>query len=111
MLAQSLVLTNTVDPVAEWADWLAGGIIGFLVGVLVTICVYGTLRMRRNARPRLRRQKLTTRQPLPQLWNTNPGPPSRAQRLPDRPGGGINDYLDGRRERPDYNGTPGPRDW
>jgi hypothetical protein len=82
-----------------------------LVGVLVTICVYGTLRMRRNAPLRPRKPKPNQRQPLPQLWNPNPARPRMAHRLPDRLGGGINDYLDGRRERPDYNSNPGPRDW
>jgi hypothetical protein len=101
----------TVGSVDNWADLMAGGIIGFLIGVLVTVCVYGTIRMRRHARLRSRKIKPTRRQPLPQLWNPNPARPRKAERLPDRSGGGINDYLDGRRVRPDYNGNPGPRDW
>jgi hypothetical protein len=95
------------------ATMVASGIVGFLVGVLVTICVFATVRGARARRARRWQRKLERRAPapMPQLWNPDPYGRSAARPVTDRPGGGINDYLDGRRIRPDFNQSPGPRDW
>jgi hypothetical protein len=77
-------------------------LVGLLIGIAVTICVYGTARSIRSWRLR-RRWRRPAPRPARPVWNVAP--------VPDRPGGGINDYLDGRRVRPDFNRAPGPRDW
>lgn len=55
--------------------------------------------------------KAAAKQPLPQLWN--PGPARTGTGTHSRPPrtGTINDFLDGPRQRPDFNPEAGPRDW
>lgn len=95
------------------ATMVACGIVGFLIGVLVTICCYAILRGAHERRFRRLQRKRARRAPttMPRLWNPGGYGRSATYRLPDRQGGGINDYLDGRRARPDFNESPGPRDW
>jgi hypothetical protein len=89
-----------------------------LVGILLTVLLYGATRRlkerhraKRAERIRERRMKEAAKTPLPQLWN--PGPARTASGTHSRHPhtGSINDYLDGPRQRPDFNPTAGPRDW
>lgn len=104
-------------PASFWAPYAATFTIGVLIGILLTVIVYGVVRgapqrqARRNERQRERRMKEAARKPLPQLWN--PGPARTAQGTQSRHPrtGSINDYLEGSRDRPDFNPAPGPRDW
>lgn len=104
-------------PASFWAPYAATLIIGLLIGVLLTVIVYGVVRgapqrrARRAERERERRMKQWAKTPLPQLWN--PGPARTAEGTQSRHArtGSINYYLDGPRDRPDFNPAPGPRDW
>lgn len=95
--------------------FFVGLVIGLMWGAIFMIVLrwasgrLARARWKRQARRAARRSK---REPLPQLWATGAGHPAAgatgtARRAP----GGIDDYRDGDRSRPDYNPSPGPRDW
>lgn len=101
-----------------WGPYVAVLVIGVLLGVLMTVLVYGLVRsgarrrlLRREERARLRRAKAAVRAPLPQLWNPGPAVTSAGPQSRHPATGSINDYLEGRRQRPDFNPQAGPRDW
>ena len=93
----------------------AGLIVGLLWGVLFMIVGRWTIgAVKRASRRRRQRRyvKSSRREPLPQLWATGAGYPNGgANRTARRAPGGLDDYREGRRKRPDYNPKPGPRDW
>jgi hypothetical protein len=93
----------------------AGLIVGVLWGVLLMLAgrwVVAAMKRASQRRRRRRHLKSSRREPLPQLWATGAGYPNAgaggtARRAP----GGLEDFRDGRRRRPDFNPEPGPRDW
>ena len=88
---------------------VVGLVMGVLIGVLLMIVgrwVVAGVR-RAGVRRRLRRLERQRKQPLPQLWAL--GQPRR--RPPVAGQQGVGDFLDGPRARPDFNPSPGPRDW
>ncbi len=100
------------------APYFAAALLGMLVGILLTVLLYGTIRRlkerhraKREERTRERRMKAAARTPLPQLWNPGPAINSSGTHSRHPSTGSINDYRDGPRRRPDFNPNPGPRDW
>jgi hypothetical protein len=86
-----------------------GLVMGVLIGVLLMIVgrwIVDGVRRAGNRR-RLRRMERQRREPLPQLWAL--GQPRR--RPPVAGQHGVSDFLDGPRQRPDFNPSAGPRDW
>ena len=96
---------------------IAGGAVGILVGVLLTICVYAWVRgaparrARRNNRRIKRQWKRTALRREPELFAEyrQTGTTTASGRRP--PPRDITDYVEGRRQRPTFNPNPGPRDW
>ena len=103
-----------VDASVGMTFW-AGLIVGLLWGVLLMIVGRWAIASVKRARWRRRQRrslKSRKREPLPQLWATGAGYPSAgANGTARRAAGGLDDYRKGRRERPDFNPNPGPRDW
>jgi hypothetical protein len=103
-----------VDASVGMTFW-AGAVVGVLWGVLLMIVGRWAIAAMRRASLRRRRRrylKSSKRDPLPQLWATGAGYPDagaagKARRAP----GGLDDYREGRRQRPGFNPMPGPRDW
>jgi hypothetical protein len=93
----------------------AGTIVGLLWGVLLMMVGRWAVAAakRANGRRRQRRYaKASKRERLPQLWATGAGfPNAGAAGTARRAPGSIEDYVKGRRQRPDFNPAPGPRDW
>ena len=90
---------------------IVGGLWGALLMVLLRWAV-GAIKRARWRRRQRRMARATTRRPLPQLWATGAGyPAAGATGTARRALGGIEDYTEGRRRRPDFNPKPGPRDW
>lgn len=105
-------------PLSSLAPYGAAALIGVLVGILLTVLVYGGtrrfrayLRARREERVRERRMKAAAKQPLAQLWNPGPARTETGTHSRHPSTGTINDFLDGPRQRPGFNPEAGPRDW
>ena len=93
----------------------AGAVVGLLWGVLLMIIgrwVAAVVKRASGRRRQKRSLKSSRREPLPQLWATGAGyPDAGAAGSARRAPGGLDDYREGRRARPDFNPNPGPRDW
>lgn len=95
--------------------FFVGLVIGLMWGAIFMIVLRWAsrrltkARWKRRARRGARRDQ---REPLPQLWATGAGyPDAGASGTARRAPGGIDDFRDGERQRPDFNPGPGPRDW
>ncbi|MDR7112759.1 hypothetical protein J2X03_002655 [Microbacterium trichothecenolyticum] len=103
-----------VDASVGMTFW-AGVVVGVLWGVLLMVVGrWAIAALKRVSRRRRQRRylKSSKRDSLPQLWATGAGyPDAGASGTSRRAPGGLEDYREGRRQRPDFNPTPGPRDW
>lgn len=100
---------------AATAMFFVGLIVGVMWGAILMIVLRwagGALTRARWKRRQRRATRASRREPLPQLWATGAGyPDAGASGTARRAPGGIDDFRDGERRRPDYNPSPGPRDW
>jgi hypothetical protein len=95
--------------------FFVGLVVGLMWGAIFMIVLRwasGRLAKARWKRQQRRAARRNKREPLPQLWAAGARYPSAgASDTARRAPGGIDDFREGDRHRPDFNPSPGPRDW